>query len=128
MIGNRIKLLREEKKLKQEDLAKIIDVSPSAIGMYERDAREPNDNITLKLAEYFGVTTDYLLGKSDVRNFDKNIQGVEKNSGVPAVVFIYGTIPAGVPIEMIEDIIDTEEVPIEMTKGDKQLFRASYKR
>ena len=36
--------------------------------MYERDEREPNDEITLKLAEYFGVSTDYLLGKSDIRN------------------------------------------------------------
>lgn len=68
MIGNRIKLLREEFNLKQEDLAKKIDVSPSAIGMYERDLREPNDDITLKLANFFGVTTDYLLGKSDIRN------------------------------------------------------------
>lgn len=76
MIGNRIKLLREEFNLKQEDLAKKIDVSPSAIGMYERDLREPNDDITLKLANFFGVTTDYLLGKSDIRNSEelKNVQ------------------------------------------------------
>lgn len=39
--------------------------------MYERDEREPNDEITLKLAEYFSVTTDYLLGKSDIRNPEK---------------------------------------------------------
>ena len=76
MKGNRIKTLREEKKLKQEDLAKIIDVSPSAIGMYERDEREPNDDLTLKLANYFNVSTDYLLGKSDIRNPEeiKNIK------------------------------------------------------
>ena len=78
MKGNRIKLLREEKEIKQEDLAKIIDVSPSAVGMYERDEREPNDEITLKLAEYFGVSTDYLLGKSDVRNPEEvNIDDVD---------------------------------------------------
>ena len=68
MRGNRIKLLREEKGLKQDELSKILGVSPSAIGMYERDEREPNDDITLKLAEFFNVTTDYLLGKSDNRN------------------------------------------------------------
>lgn len=68
MKGNRIKLLREEKKLKQDELAKILSISPSAIGMYERDVREPNDEITLKIAEYFNVSTDYLLGKSDIRN------------------------------------------------------------
>ena len=68
MLGNRIKKLREEKNIKQEDLAKKVNVFPSAIGMYERDLREPNDEITLKLAEFFNVTTDYLLGKSDIRN------------------------------------------------------------
>lgn len=68
MKGNRIKNLREEKNMKQEDLAKILSISSSAVGMYERDEREPNDEITLKLAEYFGVSTDYLLGKSDIRN------------------------------------------------------------
>ena len=67
MKGNRIKLLREEKKIKQDELAKVLSISPSAVGMYERDEREPNDDITLKLAEYFGVSTDYLLGKTDLR-------------------------------------------------------------
>ena len=76
MKGNRIKLLREEKNIKQDELAKILSISPSAVGMYERDEREPNDEITLKLAEYFGVSTDYLLGKSDIRNPEelKNIR------------------------------------------------------
>ncbi len=68
MKGNRIKKLREEKNMKQEDLARVLSISSSAVGMYERDEREPNDEITLKLAEYFGVSTDYLLGKSDIRN------------------------------------------------------------
>ncbi len=68
MKGSRIKTLREEKGLKQEELAKILSIAPSTIGMYERNAREPNDDITLKLAEYFSVSTDYLLGKSDIRN------------------------------------------------------------
>lgn len=76
MKGNRIKKLREEKQMKQDELAKILSISPSAIGMYERDEREPNDEITLKLAEYFNVTTDYLLGKTDIRNTGKQIDNV----------------------------------------------------
>lgn len=68
MIGNRIKKLREEKNMKQEELAKILSISPSSIGMYERDEREPNDDLKLKLANFFNVSIDYLLGKSDIRN------------------------------------------------------------
>lgn len=74
MKGNRIKKLREEKHMKQDELAKILSISPSAIGMYERDEREPNDELTLKLAEYFNVSTDYLLGKSDTRNPEEQIK------------------------------------------------------
>ena len=70
MIGNRLKLLREEMCINQEQLAQRLSVSPSAIGMYERNKREPNNEILLKIAEYFNVSTDYLLGKSDVRKTD----------------------------------------------------------
>lgn len=82
MKGNRIKKLREEKQLKQEELAKILSISPSAIGMYERDAREPNDELTLKLAEYFDVSTDYLLGKSDIRNPEIEVDKDKINIGL----------------------------------------------
>lgn len=68
MVGNRIKLLREELGLKQEDLAKKLSVSPSSIGMYERNLREPNDELTLKFSNFFDVSVDYLLGKTDIRN------------------------------------------------------------
>ena len=68
MLGSRIKLLREEAGLKQDELAKKLAVSPSAIGMYERDLREPNNELTLKIANFFNVSIDYLLGKTDIRN------------------------------------------------------------
>ena len=68
MIGNRVKLLREELDLKQDELAKKIGVSPSAIGMYERDLREANDDIKLKMCDLFNCSMDYLTGNSDIRN------------------------------------------------------------
>lgn len=45
----------------------------------------------------------------------------------PAVVLIYGTIPAGIPMEMIEDIIDTEEIDANMLKGGKEYFGLKIK-
>lgn len=100
MKGSRIKLLREEKGLKQEELAKILSIAPSTIGMYERDAREPNDEIKLKMAEYFGVSIDFLLGKSDVRNPIKNIIPKTKLISIPIV----GRVPAGEPLLASENI------------------------
>ena len=49
-------------------------------------------------------------------------------SSSSAIVLVYGTIPAGIPMECIEDIIDTEEIPASMLKGGKQYFRTSYQR
>lgn len=64
-IGDRLKLLRNQRKLLQEELAHKLGVSKSAIGMYERNERHPNLAIMNRIADFFDVTTDYLLGKSD---------------------------------------------------------------
>ena len=71
MKGIRLKKLREEKGLKQSDLAKIFNISPSSIGMYETDKREPDDELKLKFAEYFNVSIDYLMGNTDNRDSDE---------------------------------------------------------
>jgi len=60
-------------------------------------------------------------------NIDKNIQSLNKKTEASAVVLVYGTIPAGVPMECIEDIIDTEEIPADMLKGGKQYFGLKVK-
>lgn len=65
MFGERLKYLRESKDITQQDLANILGVSVGTIGMYEIDKRMPNNKNRKKLAEYFGVSTDYLLGLSD---------------------------------------------------------------
>ena len=81
MIGNRLKSLRESMGLKQEDVAKAISVSPSTIGMYEINKREPNNEIIIKLAQFFNVTTDYLLGNSNIRNPEELKKVQFANSG-----------------------------------------------
>lgn len=66
--GDRLRVLRKLKDMKQEDVGQIIGVSGSAVGSYERNIREPSLEMIGKLAESFGVTTDYLLGLSDDPN------------------------------------------------------------
>ena len=88
MLGTRIKLLREELGLKQEDLAKKLSVSPSAIGMYERNLREPNNELILKIANFFNVSVDYLLGKSDIRNPEIEIDKDKINIGLSIAKFV----------------------------------------
>lgn len=64
---NRIKELRNEKGITQADLAKILKISDRAVGYYENGDREPDYTTLLKIAEYFDVSIDYLLGRVDVR-------------------------------------------------------------
>lgn len=65
MIEKRIKELREEKQLSQNKLAQIIGVSQKAIDYWERGVNEPKASYIIKLADYFGVSADYLLGRKD---------------------------------------------------------------
>lgn len=62
-LGERIKELRKNRKLTQIEFAKLFQISNGTIAMWETDKRQPDFNTLQKLADYFGVTTDYLLGR-----------------------------------------------------------------
>lgn len=62
MIGDRIKELRKEKNLSQIQLASQIGVSQKAIDYWELGTNEPKSSYIIKLAKYFDVSADYLLG------------------------------------------------------------------
>ena len=61
MLGARIAILRRNIGMSQGELARQLQVSPSAIGMYEQGRREPSAEILVAMARIFGVTVDYLL-------------------------------------------------------------------
>ena len=72
-IGDKIILLRKQKGWSQGDLSKQIGVSREMIGKYERDDSLPSIELTLKIAEAFEVTVDFLLGKGQFHKFDKRL-------------------------------------------------------
>ena len=69
------------------------------------------------LANYFRIEKSDLIESRDKTTHTSN----------SAVVFVYGTIPAGIPMECIEDIIDTEEISADMLRWDKQYFGLKIK-
>lgn len=71
---NRLKKLRLEKNESLETIAKVLDVTLQTISNYENGKREMTPSTIIKLAEYFNVSTDYLLGKSDIRNPEEQIK------------------------------------------------------
>ena len=68
LFSKRLKALREEKKYSQDDLAKELNISRNSIYFYENNKRVPDANTIIALSEYFGVSTDYLLGLSEDKN------------------------------------------------------------
>ena len=64
----RIKELRTEKQISQKDLAKHFHVAQSTISSWEKGARDPDTATVAALAAFFGVSTDYLLEKTDIRS------------------------------------------------------------
>lgn len=65
MIGERLLDLRKEAGLTQDELAAILSINKHSISSYERNINEPPDEIKIQIAEYFGVSIDYLLGITD---------------------------------------------------------------
>lgn len=64
-LGNRIKSLREDKAMSQLELAKVLHIGNTTLSQYESDKRVPSDTVKKKLAEYFNVSLDYLMGVSN---------------------------------------------------------------
>lgn len=64
---DRLRRLRTERMLTQAALGEELGLSESTVCLYERGDREPSFNTLCRLADFFGVTTDYLLGRSDIR-------------------------------------------------------------
>lgn len=64
---NRIKQLRNEKNINQDVLAKLLGLEIAGISKLETERVPLKDEYIIKLADYFDVSTDYLLGKSDIK-------------------------------------------------------------
>lgn len=71
MIGKNIRKLRIEKGITQSSLSNYLGLTPKMISFYELGERFPPHDIIIKLADYFDVSTDYLLGRSGIKNPEK---------------------------------------------------------
>lgn len=116
ILGLRIKELREQNHLTQDELARKLGISKSTIGMYETNKRQPDTETKEAIADLFNVDMDYLYGRSDIKN--KSSQIIElASTGVQIPVL--GYVRAGYPIYAEENIIDYEEISTTMAaKGE----------
>ncbi|MDL2327507.1 helix-turn-helix transcriptional regulator [Ruminococcaceae bacterium OttesenSCG-928-A11] len=117
MFSLTLKQLREQKDLSQRDLAKHLGVSQGAIGMWESGKREPSFATVSRIAEFFGVSTDFLLGREDINVTPKKTSPNDIDSD------------AGVLLDTLIDKLKKEETiqfnGYNMTRETAELLAAS---
>lgn len=107
----RLKECREKAGYSQKQVAIMLDVAGPSVSNWERGKTNPTHENLARLAALYHVSVDYLMGME-----------TQPASSDAIRVPVLGTIPAGVPIEAIEDILDWEEIPASMANGGKEYF------
>jgi len=76
--------------------------------MWETGKRQPDNEMLLKIANYFNVSVDYLLGREEIESSKKGVK-------IP----VLGKVIAGIPIEAVEEILDYEEISEELDRKER---------
>ncbi len=104
----KMRILRMARGLTQKDAAQRLGIDRTTYVKYETGASSPSLTQLGRIADLFGVTTDFLLDRP--------------GENAPIRVPVLGTIPAGIPLEAIQDILDYEELPAHMALGGHEYF------
>lgn len=100
-----LRKLRIEKGMQQKELAALLNIKISTYCQYETGKRQPDYATLKKIANYFEVSTDYLLENE-----------IFTNRKIGVKIPVYGHVAAGIPISAIEDILDYEEISEDETR------------
>lgn len=118
ILAENLKYYMELNHKDRNDIARDLDIPYTTITSWLKAEFYPRIDKIEMLANYFEIKKSDLVEKKE-----NNIV----SSPSSAVVLVYGTIPAGIPMECIEDVLDTEEIPASMLKGEKQYFGLKVK-
>lgn len=109
--ANILKYLRQREKYTQQELADKLKISKSTISMYENGNREPDFETLEFIADIFNVDMNFLLGKADNSSV---VSSPQKRKAV--TISVLGRAVAGIPLEAVENIVDTEEITEELAR------------
>lgn len=82
IFAQRLSELRHERKLTQKDLSNQLHIQRVSIAKYETSERKPSLIDLLQFANFFDVPTDYLLGLSDVKSYDTDLNSICQYTGL----------------------------------------------
>ena len=86
MLNQRILELRTARRISQVKLGEILGVSKQSVSNWENDNIQPSIEILMKLAEYFGVSTDYIMGLEEKRTLDVTGLSLEEVAHIQQII------------------------------------------
>lgn len=113
LFNERLRQLRKASKMTQKELAEDIGLAESTVSMYEQGYRQPDFEILERIAVYFNVDINFILGRIDTAEFTP-VSRIVRTKKVP----LYGKIPAGTPFEAVENDLGEFDVPPWLAKKD----------
>ncbi len=127
--ANRLKYALSIRDIKPIELAEKTKIDKSKISSYMSGRYKAKTDGLKVIADVLQVSPVWLMGYDVPMNqdIDKNITGAVNKTINNAVIVVYGSIPAGIPLELIEDIIDTEEIDKDLLRGGKEYFGLKVK-
>lgn len=119
MIGKRIRTLREEQGISQADLAAKLNVSRMTLNNYENEKRVPDIEFAIDAANYFGVTVEFLSGRTEFRGRDDMDVSLKKVEGLFRAM---EKLPQPECQSMISNLIETLDKAVEMEMSSNTLY------
>lgn len=110
-----VKAICKERKIPIAKLERELGYANGYIGQLKKGML-PADRLS-EIAEYLNVSTSYLM-----RDDEDMLGTMTVNKDGSVTIKVFGEIPAGIPMEAIENYIDTEQIPYEMTRGGREYF------
>lgn len=119
-----IKDLRKKAGLTQMELSSMLGVTQATLSGWETGKYQPDNDSLLRLSDILNASIDYILGRTPI---EKNVEAFSYEDSDIIRIPILGRIPAGIPMEAIEDILDYEEAPAYWARGGKEFFGLKLK-
>ena len=107
-----LRTIRKQNHLTQSDVAKYLNISKQAYSNYELGRRTPDISTLRRLADFYNLPLDSLVVED----------GEQMVSAGTVRIPVFRSVPAGIPIEAIEDVVDWEEIPKKLTTSGTQYF------
>lgn len=103
--ADRLRHLRKEKQITQEKLAERFFITKSAVSKYETGINTPENKLLQDMADFFGVSVDYLLGRTDDINFKAQYNPRDKAKEILEVIQKAGVNLENIDYDKLEQLL-----------------------